>query len=219
MVRGKIKFIILLAFLAAALISIRLLGLGEYIEQERLRHWIDGFGVWGPLVYILIYAIAASLMVPGLPVTVAGGILFGPVRGSIYVLTGATLGASLAFFIARRMGREWVESALKGGRLGELDEKVREQGWKIVAITRLIPLFPYNFLNYAYGLTSIRFSQYLLATFVFMIPGVVAYVVFSSSILDLFKGRASKEFIIGVILVIIVSLLPLVYKRFRGKKG
>ncbi len=219
MARGKIKFIILLAFLAAALISIRLLGLGEYIEQERLRHWIDGFGVWGPLVYILIYAVAASLMVPGLPVTVAGGILFGPVRGSIYVLIGATIGASLAFFIARRMGREWVESALKGGRLGELDEKVREQGWKIVAITRLIPLFPYNFLNYAYGLTSIRFSQYLLATFVFMIPGVVAYVVFSSSILDLFKGRASKEFIIGVILVIIVSLLPLVYKRFRGKKG
>nr|MBI5492504.1 TVP38/TMEM64 family protein [Deltaproteobacteria bacterium] len=218
MSRNKIRFVILLIFIAASFISIRFFNLSGYLDQERLRGWIDGFGVWGPLVYILVYVLSASLMVPGLPVTVAGGVLFGPVKGSIYVLIGATLGAMAAFLIARYMGRGWVESVFKGGRLGELDRKVKEQGWKIVAITRLIPIFPYNFLNYAYGLTSIRFSHYLLATAVFMIPGVVAYVVFSSSIIDLLKGRASREFVIGVILVIIVSVLPLIYKRFRPER-
>lgn len=215
---NRIRFVILLIFIASVFILIRVSGFSGYLEQERLRGWIDGFGAWGPLAYILVYVLSASLMVPGLPVTVAGGVLFGPVRGSIYVLIGATLGAASAFLIARYLGRQWVESAFKGGRLGELDQKVREQGWKIVAVTRLIPIFPYSFLNYAYGLTGIRFSHYILATAVFMIPGVVAYVVFSSSLIDLLRGRASREFIIGLILVIIVSILPLIYKRFRPER-
>jgi uncharacterized membrane protein YdjX (TVP38/TMEM64 family) len=114
------------------------------------------------------------------------------------------------------MGRSWVEGALKGvrgGRLVEIDEEVKKKGWKIVAFTRLIPLFPYNFLNYAFGLTNIKFSHYVLATFVFMFPGIIAYVVFSSSILDLFKGRISKGFVIGLVLIAIVSIIPVLYKR------
>ncbi len=84
-----------------------------------------------------------------------------------------------------------------------------------MAFARLIPIFPYNFLNYAFGLTGVKFSHYVIATFIFMIPGAVAYVVFSSSILDVFKGRVSKEFLIGVILLIIVSIIPLLYKKFK----
>ncbi len=207
-----------MVFIAIAFFLVRESSLSSYLDQERLRSWIKGFGIWGPLVYILIYSIAPSFMLPGLPITVAGGILFGPLWGSVYVIIGATIGASIAFQIARFMGRDWVEGIVKGRRLKELDEKVKDQGWKIVAFTRLIPLFPFNFLNYAFGLTRIRFSHYVIATFIFMMPGAIAYVVFSSSILDVFKGRVSKEFIIGVILVVTVSLLPILYKRFkRGK--
>jgi len=217
--RNTLKFIALITFIVAAFLLARLYGFSEYLDQERLRLWINGFGVWGPLVYILIYAVAPSFMVPGLPLTVLGGILFGPLWGSVYVIIGATIGASLAFLVARHMGRNWVEGFLRGGRLKELDEKAREQGWKIVAVTRLIPLFPFNFLNYAFGLTDIRFSHYVLATFLFIIPGAVAYVVFSSSILGLLKGRVSGGLVIGIVLVVLVSLLPILYKKFRAKGG
>lgn len=214
----KIKFILLLAFIAAAVVSVKALGLGEYLEEERLRAWIGSYGVWGPLVYILFYSIAPSLMLPGLPITVIGGVLFGPVWGTLYVMAGATIGAGLAFLLARKLGREWVAGIIKGGRLEELDRKVEEQGWKIVAFTRLIPLFPFNMLNYAFGLTGIRFSHYIIATFIFIFPGAVAFVVFSSSLLGLLQGRVTKEFAIGAALVIIVSLIPFLYKRSKGRR-
>ena len=215
--RKTLKFIALIVFIVSAFLLARWYGLSEYLDQDRLRLWIDEFGVWGPLVYMLIYAVAPSFMMPGLPLTVTGGILFGPLWGTIYVLIGATIGASIAFLIARYMGRSWVEGVVKGGKLKELDEKVQKQGWKIVAFTRLIPLFPYNFLNYAFGLTNVRFSHYVIATFIFMAPGAAAYVIFSSSILDIFKGKISKEFVIGAVLVILVSLLPVLYKKFKAK--
>ncbi|MFQ5441906.1 MAG: TVP38/TMEM64 family protein [Thermodesulfobacteriota bacterium] len=214
--KKTIKFIILILFVGGAFFMVRYMGLGRYLDQRVMREWIEGFGVWGPVIYMLAYSIAPSLMLPGLAITVVGGILFGPFWGVVYVAVGATTGASIAFLVARYMGREWVEGLLKSPRLKEIDREVEEKGWKIVAFTRLIPLFPFNFLNYAFGLTRIRFSHYLMATFVFMFPGIIAYVVFSSSILDIFKGRVSKTFVIGVLLVIFVSLLPILYKRFKG---
>ncbi len=217
--KKTIKFIILMAFVLGAFLAVRYLGLGQYLDQDHMRSWIEGFGVWGPVVYMLVYAIAPSLMLPGLPITVVGGVLFGPFWGVVYVAIGATTGATLAFLIARKMGREWVESIIKGGRLAEIDEAVEKKGWKIVAFTRLIPLFPFNFLNYAFGLTRIGILPYFLATLVFMLPGITAYVVFSSSILDVFHGRVSPAFIAGVALVVIVSLIPFVYKRMRRQKG
>ncbi|MBI5642374.1 MAG: TVP38/TMEM64 family protein [Deltaproteobacteria bacterium] len=213
--RGNLKFIIFILLIIAAAVSVRVFGLTDYLDRERLRLWVESFGLWGPIVYILIYSVGPSLMMPGLPITVIGGVLFGPVWGSIYVLLGATIGAGIAFLIARYMGRGWVETIVKESRFRELDKKVEAHGWKIVAFTRLIPLFPYNFLNYAFGLTRVRFLDYLLATFIFMIPGVVAYVVFSSSILDLLKGVLSRQLIIGLILVAIVAIIPFIYKKMR----
>lgn len=200
-------------FIIAAIASLRFSGLDRFIEQERLRGWISAYGSWGPIVYIIIYSIAPSLMLPGLPITIAGGVLFGPVGGIIYTSIGATIGASIAFLLARHMGREWVGTMLKEGRWKELDSEVERKGWKIVAFTRLIPLFPFNMLNYAFGLTRIRFGHYAAATFVFMLPGIVAYVVFSSSLLGLLKGKVSKEFVIGLILVVAVSAISVIYKH------
>lgn len=216
--RAGIKVLALAALLAAVIVSVRVFGLGEYLDEERLRGFVASFGIWGPVAYVVIYSIAPSLMVPGLPLTVAGGILFGPLWGSVYTIIGATIGAGIAFLIARYLGRDWVRSRVEGSRLKELDRKVGEEGWKIVAFTRLIPLFPYNALNYAFGLTRVGFLDYLFATFVFMTPGVVAYVVFSSSILDLFRGVLSRQLVIGLALVIAVSLLPAVYKWLKGRK-
>lgn len=213
MKRSSLKSLGLAAFIIAVFVIARYTGLGEYLEQERLRSWVEGFGVWGPVIYILVYCAAPVMLIPGLPLTVVGGVLFGPLWGSVYVITGATVGACGAFLVARYLGREWVAAMIKETRLAALDAQVSRHGWKIVAITRLIPLFPFNLLNYAFGLTDIRFSHYAIASFFFMMPGAIAYVVFSSSLLDALEGRVSSGLVIGVILVIIVSLLPLVYKK------
>jgi len=215
--KKTIKFIILIAFVGGAFFVVRYFGLGAYLDQDVMREWIGGFGLWGPVVYMLFYAIAPSLMLPGLPITVVGGVLFGPFWGIVYVTVGATTGATLAFIIARKMGREWVEGFLKGGRMREIDEAAAKKGWKIVAFTRLIPLFPFNFLNYAFGLTKIGLGAYFFATLIFMLPGITAYVVFSSSILDVFHGRVSAALVAGVVLVVIVSLIPIVYKRVKAR--
>lgn len=222
MTKSSIKFIVLILFILTALIGFNYFELGAYIDEEGLKSRVAGFGTLAPLVYIFIYALAPAFMLPGLLMTVVGGVLFGPVWGLLYVITGATIGACVAFLISRYLGREFIESrVLKAGssRWQSLDRKVEENGWKIVAFTRLIPLFPFNFLNYAFGLTKIPFLTYLWATFVFMLPGAAAYVIFSSSFIGLLKGRVSKEFVIGIALVVTVSLIPLLYKRYKGKKG
>lgn len=216
---STVRFILLAAFIVAAFALARAAGLGAYIQGGGLRDFINSLGAWAPAAYIALYVLAACLMLPGLPVTVLGGVLFGPFLGVLYVAIGATLGASAAFLIARYMGRQWVEGVLKGGRLKELYDRTEEQGWKVVAFTRLIPVFPYNFLNYAFGLTRIRFTHYALASLVFMLPGIVAYVVFSSSILDIARGSFSASFFIGLALVIAVSLIPIIYKRLKKKGG
>lgn len=214
--KKALKPLLFIIFLAAVFALLRVSALGEYLEEERLRAWVAGFGVWAPLVYILIYSVAPSLLLPGLPITIAGGVLFGPFWGVVYTAIGATIGASVAFLIARRMGGGWVEGLFKKGRFREIYETTEREGWKIVAFTRLIPLFPYNFLNFAFGLTRIKFTHYALATFFFMLPGIIAYVVFSSSILALLKGRVSTGFVIGLALVVILSAIAVIYKRRKG---
>lgn len=219
--KSKLKIIILVVFIVAAILSIKFTGIGGYIDQEKLSTWIEGYGTLAPLVYILIFSIAPSFMLPGLPITIVGGILFGPVYGIIYTAIGATIGASLSFLVSRHMGREWVERLFKdkGGRLKKLDSDVARGGWKVVAFTRLIPLFPFNFLNYAFGLTGISFTSYTISSFIFMLPGTAAYIIFSSSLLDLARGKASPTFIAGVVLVIVVSAVPIIYKKVKDKRA
>ncbi len=218
--KSSVKFLILVIFVISAGVGIKIFNPGAYLDEESLKNWIAGFGMTAPLVYILIYSLAPAFMLPGLLITVVGGVLFGPVWGVVYAITGATIGASVAFQVARYLGRDFIEArVLRAGskKWAELDSKVEVNGWKIVAFTRLIPLFPFNFLNYAFGLTRVRFFTFVWASFVFMLPGAAAYVIFSSSFLGLLKGRVSKEFVIGVLLVVAVSLIPILYKRVKSK--
>ncbi|MEK7842195.1 MAG: TVP38/TMEM64 family protein [Deltaproteobacteria bacterium] len=216
-ISAGIKGIILVVLLLSVVLILRYTGIAGSLTPEDLRAWISKLGPWGPAAYIIIYSIAPVFLFPGIPLTIAGGMLFGPVYGTIYTAIGATIGASIAFLTARYLAREMVINLLKRHeKLNILDKEVEKQGWKIVAFTRLIPLFPFNLLNYAFGLTSIRFSHYALASFVFMLPAIAAFVIFSSSLLDLIKGAVSKEFFIGVILVLIISAIPIVYKKIKG---
>jgi len=146
----------------------------DSLSLETLTAWITQAGWIAPLAFIAAYAIATVFFLPGLVFTLAGGALFGPVYGTLYNLCGATLGATLAFFMARYLARDWVERRA-GVRLQQLIAGVEREGWRFVAFVRLVPLFPFNLLNYALGLTRIRLSHYIVTTFIFMAPAGAAY--------------------------------------------
>jgi uncharacterized membrane protein YdjX (TVP38/TMEM64 family)/Fe-S oxidoreductase len=212
------KTIVFLALLLTVVAGVHLSGASQYLRQDRLHELLAAYGALAPAIYILIYSLAPVLFLPGLPITIVGGILFGPFWGVIYTITGATIGASLAFFVARYLARDWVAAKLTSPRWEKLDSEVARHGWKVVALTRLIPAFPFNLLNYAFGLTKIPFFHYVVATFVCMLPACIAFIAFSSSLLGLIRGRVSPTALIGMGLIVLVSLIPVIYRRLKGRK-
>ena len=213
----KKKIILFIIFLLIIFFSIKFFHIKEFFTEQNLKNIIERSGLWAPIIFILIYSITPVLFLPGIPLALLAGFLFGPFWGVIYSNIGATIGASFAFFIARYFLREWVEEKIKGTKLESLDRTTEKNGWKLVAFTRLIPLFPYNMLNYFFGITNVKFFHYLLATFFCMIPGCVGYVVFGSSLLDFIKGKITLKFYIGIILIIFISLIPCVYRKISNK--
>ncbi len=159
----------------------------DQFDASALEAWVHDAGPVAPLLFILIYAVAAVLFLPGSVLTLTGGALFGPVLGTFYNLTGATLGATLAFLIARYLASDWVADKA-GGRVKQLINGVEGEGWRFVAFVRLVPLFPFNLLNYALGLTRLRLLHYIIASYLFMLPGAIAFT---------YLGYAGREAIAG----------------------
>jgi uncharacterized membrane protein YdjX (TVP38/TMEM64 family) len=142
--------------------------------------WIDGLGAVGALAFILLYIIATVAFLPGSILTLGAGVVFGVVWGSLYVFIGATIGATAAFLVGRYLARGWVAKKIAGNqKFRAIDEAVGREGLKIVLLTRLSPIFPFNLLNYAYGVTGVSLKDYVLAS-IGMIPGTIMYVYIGS---------------------------------------
>jgi len=142
--------------------------------------WIDSLGILGAIAFILIYIIATVAFLPGSILTLGAGVVFGVVWGSIYVFVGATIGATLAFLVGRYIARGWVAKKIEGNsKFQAIDKALGREGLKIVLLTRLSPVFPFNLLNYAYGVTGVTLKDYVIAC-VGMIPGTIMYVYIGS---------------------------------------
>ena len=138
--------------------------------------WVEGLGALGPLVFVVGYAAAVVAFVPGSVLTLAGGALFGLFEGVLYVFTAAVLGSTASFLIARHFARDSIAKRIEGdARFAAIDRAVGEEGRKIVFLLRLSPVFPFNLLNYALGLTRVRLADYLVAS-IGMLPGTLLYV-------------------------------------------
>jgi uncharacterized membrane protein YdjX (TVP38/TMEM64 family)/rhodanese-related sulfurtransferase len=188
----------------------------DQFDAAALEQWVQNAGLAGPLVFMLIYAIGTVFFLPGSVLTLAGGALFGPVMGTFYNLTGATIGAVLAFLVARYLASEWVEQKT-GGRLKQVKQGVEGEGWRFVAFVRLVPLFPFNLLNYALGLTRIRLSHYLVATYLFMLPGAIAYTYLGYAGREAVAGGEGliKKVLLALALLAVVAFLPRLIGRLR----
>ncbi len=206
--------IIFIILLAAAIILLRFWGVGEKLTD--LRAWIGGLGSWGPLVFVLIYIIAVVLALPGSAITIAGAALFGSVWGVVLASIASTIGASIGFLISRYLARDFiVRKFSQNEKFKKLDHLTKEHGAIIVAITRLVPLFPFNFLNYGFGLTGVRFWTYVFWSWLCMLPGTVLYVVGTDAIISgLTEGRIPWSLVI----VILITVMVLTFLVLLGQK-
>jgi uncharacterized membrane protein YdjX (TVP38/TMEM64 family)/rhodanese-related sulfurtransferase len=188
-------------------------------DAAALQAWVEGAGAAGPVVFMGIYAVATVLFLPGAVITLAGGALFGPLWGTLWNLIGATVGAALAFLMARYLGADWV-TRRAGPRMQRLNDGVAAEGWRFVAFVRLVPLFPFNLLNYALGLTRISFVTYLLASWVFMLPGAFAYTWLGHAGREALSGGDGlvRNVTIALSLLSAVALLPRLVRKLRARR-
>jgi uncharacterized membrane protein YdjX (TVP38/TMEM64 family) len=211
--KGVIRVLIL--FSVIALISAAAI-YREQLDVQQIHEWIDQTGFLAPLLFMVLYALATVSFFPGSVLTLLGGALFGPVLGTFYNLTGATLGALLAFLIARYLASDWVEQKTTG-RARTLVKGVEAEGWRFVAFVRLVPLFPFNLLNYLLGLTRIPFLQYVIASYVFMLPGAIAYTYLGYAGREVAAGSEGliQKGLIAMALLAVAGFLPRLVSRLR----
>jgi uncharacterized membrane protein YdjX (TVP38/TMEM64 family) len=204
---------LLLLVLAGIALAI---GYREQFDTAALENWVASAGAAGPVVFMLIYIIGTVLFLPGSVLTLAGGALFGPVFGTFLNLTGATIGAVIAFLIARYVAGDWVEQKT-AGRLKQLKDGIEAEGWKFVAFVRLVPLFPFNLLNYALGLTRIKLVHYLFATYLFMLPGAFAYTYLGYAGREAIGGGEGliQKGLLALALLAMVAFLPRLVGQLR----
>ncbi len=187
----------------------------DAIDMLAMQNWIEQSGTLAPLIFMFIYVLGTVFFLPGSVLTLAGGALFGPIWGVFYNLTAATIGAVLSFLAARYLASDWVAKK-SAGRLKQLINGVEKEGWHFVAFVRLVPVFPFNLLNYALGLTKIKWLDYSLATYICMLPGAIAYTYLGYIGKEAATGGEGliQKALLALALLALVAFLPRLIKQF-----
>jgi uncharacterized membrane protein YdjX (TVP38/TMEM64 family) len=215
-----LSLLIILA-LVTAVVIMQHTGLARFAtleNVEKISAFVQSTGAWGPAVYILVCIVASLLFCPGIPLLLLA-VPFGALRGTIYAVIGLTLGSSASFLLARYTLRSFIENyAKRNPMFRKIDDGVKREGWRMVMFTRLVPVFPYNLQNFAYGLTAIPLWIFALVSGICMLPAIAAYV-FAGGALISGQGDAKKTFIyllIGGLLFVLLSFLPRWIKKWNG---
>jgi uncharacterized membrane protein YdjX (TVP38/TMEM64 family)/rhodanese-related sulfurtransferase len=186
------------------------------LDTAVVHAWVKQAGLAGPMLFMALYAIGTVLLVPGPLFLLIGGALYGPVYGTFYSLTGVMIGSAMAFLIARFIASDWLEDKI-GGRLKRLKEGVEQEGWRFVAFLRLVPVFPSIIINYALGLTRIKFSHYFITSYICKIPTVAAYVYVGHAGLEAISSTENliPTMLTGLTLIGFVVFLPRLVVKLR----
>lgn len=197
-----------------------------------ILHNVQAWGIWGIIVFVIIYNVATLCLIPGSILTMKGGCLYGLINGSLIVLVSAIFGAITSFLLGRYFCRNWVYSILnKYPQFEQINEAISEKGWQIVFLTRLSPLFPFNLLNYLFGISKISFKDYIIGS-LGILPGTFMYVYFGSLATNLATANIDNMIvtpqtkmltwamrIIGLISTIIITILSTNFARKNLRKN
>lgn len=215
-----VKAIILVVFIVAAIIVVRLTPITDYLTADALGSFLDAAGFWAPLVFIVVYAAGVCLFLPGTLLTGLGAAIFGAYAGFVYVWFGAMIGASIAFWIGRTLGREFAASLI-GDKLKKYDDAIERNGFATVLYLRLV-YFPFTPMNFGMGLTKVHFRDYFFGTGLGIIVGTFIFTFFIGTLKDVWASGNWAElmsfkvfFSIG--LFIFSFLIPKFIKKFKGE--
>lgn len=210
--RNWVTLAVAAVVVVAGVLAARQFGLFSLLSLDnidRLDAWFRGFGMWAPAIFIGVWVLACVFFLPGLPITIVGALIFGPLQGTIFSIIGSTLGATAAFLVGRYAARGLVEGLLeKNAKLRTIDDGVKTHGWRMLVITRLVPLVPFNAQNYVYGLTKIPLLTYVLVSFVCMLPACAAFNFAAGAVR---AGQFGKFFLylaVAGLLFAVLSLIP-----------
>lgn len=218
---ATIRLVVLIVLVAALITATIVFDVNTYLRD--VLEWVRDRGAAGVVIFAAVYITATVFFVPGSILTLGAGFIYGVVWGSIYVSVASTLGATAAFIVGRYFARDWIAGKVAGNkRFAAIDDAVGDEGWKIVGLTRLSPVFPFNLLNYAYGLTKVSLRDYFFASWIGMMPGTVMYVYIGSLAGDLAtlgageRARTTGEWVLyGVGLLATVAVTVFVTRLAR----
>lgn len=208
---------LLVAFLLGVLTLLRSPEVSAALSKERLRALVEGFGPWGPLIHILVYAAGITAFLPGTLLTGVGAVAFGKVTGTLYNLVGATLGAGVSFLVGRYLGRDLAAHLIRG-KLRTLDEGAERNGFALIFYLRIV-FFPFTPLNFGAGLTRVRFGDFMLGTVLGILPGTFILTYFIDELTNLRSAAdlLDVRFLIPLSLFVASLFLPRLLRRLRGE--
>ncbi|CAB1076651.1 membrane protein [Alkalispirochaeta odontotermitis] len=222
--RGKalLKAGILLIFVLAAIVFVRYAGITDYLNAEALGRFLATAGLWAPLVFIMIYAVGVCLFLPGTLLTGLGAAIFGAYWGFVYVWFGAMIGASIAFWIGRTLGREFAASLI-GDRLKKYDDAIERNGFATVLYLRLV-YFPFTPMNFGMGLTKVHFWDYVFGTGLGIIVGTFIFTFFIGTLKEVWASGNWAELVsfkvfFSIGLFIFSFFIPKIIKKVKGEGG
>ena len=175
-----LKAVILILFVAAAVVTVRFIGVRDFLTVEKLGAWLAAAGFWAPLAFILVYSAGVCLFIPGTLLTALGAAIFGPYWGFVYVWVAAMMGAAGAFLIGRYLGREFAASLI-GDKLKKYDDAIEHNGFATVLYLRLV-YFPFTPMNFGMGLTKVRFRDYIWGTGLGILAGTFIFTFFVGTV-------------------------------------
>lgn len=208
-----IKPILMILALIALIFVARSFELDKRLGE--IQAWVLSYGIFAPLIFIVLYVIATVLALPGSAFSIMAGAIFGSFVGVIVVLVGATVGASFCFLISRHFARDSIRNILgKNKKFQQLEVLTEKNGLIIVAITRLVPIFPFNLLNYGFGLTKIPFGVYVLWSAICMLPGIILYVVGTDAIATAIRD-GEIPWILALVVTLISGILVVIVRKAK----
>jgi uncharacterized membrane protein YdjX (TVP38/TMEM64 family) len=228
---GWWKLVLLGLGLLTAALLFRYTSVVEYLTLANIRRVREELGMFAPLVFVFLYGLGTLIAFPGSILSLTGGFLFGTFVGGALIVVGATSGAVCAFLLARYAGRNTIERLISGGQLERFDSLVRGSGLSAVLFTRLVPLFPFNFLNFAWGLTSVRLSDYVIGTVIGIIPGALVYANLAGAVARSLEGKdesmasinvgrlMNRDVLVALTLFGFLALIPVVIRWWQARSA